>query len=254
MRVAAPPLRVVGLEAIVGETLLDRFVTQLSSSGEVKVTTSRDIEQAIGLDRQRQLLGCGDGSATCVAELAGALGTAAVLSGNVVKVGSSYTVTLRFISGADGRELAAATTRVKDLDAVQDWLDAQAPLFVRKLVGEKAAPVPGVTTSDASSKRSVLPWVAVGTSAVALGAGVAFFIIGKNEFAKLKTATDDARITVLSGAIVRDQQLGVGLMIGGGVALAGSLVWALARPAGAVTPVVAVSGGGATVGLQGRLP
>ena len=158
---------------------------------------------------------------------------------------------MRFISGSDGHELAAETMRAKSLDDVQDWLDAQAPRFVRKLVG---GPVPPVQTLTRESTRSPLPWVAVGGSVAIAGAGLATFLLGKSDFTELTTTNDPMRIDQLSTSIALKEQLGVGLMIGGGAALAASLTWALLRPDDSVSPVVAASAQGVSFGVQGRLP
>ena len=54
--------------------------------GFVPVTSSKDVQAIVGLDRQKQLLGCGTQS--CSAELAGALSVDAPLFGSVAKAGS----------------------------------------------------------------------------------------------------------------------------------------------------------------------
>src|SRR4051794_4567099 len=93
IRVAAPGFATVGIAPELANVYVERFATVLASTGTVKVTTSRDIAQVIGLERQRQLLGCAD-ETSCLAELAGGLGVDAVLSGSLARTGSYITVTL----------------------------------------------------------------------------------------------------------------------------------------------------------------
>src|ERR1043165_8566816 len=98
---AAAPVRVAtadwlfsGVEKPVGEAFLDRFATKLAENG-VRVTTQLDIAQVLGLQRQKELSGCSaEGSTGCLAELAGALGVAAVLAGSVVKGGVPFVATV----------------------------------------------------------------------------------------------------------------------------------------------------------------
>jgi hypothetical protein len=131
--VAAPGLRSFGVEPKLVDAWLDRTVTVLSATG-IKVTSHSDLEQAIGLERQRELLGCADSSSgSCLAELAGALGVDALLVGSVVKSESGYTVTLRMVAAKNGQELAAATGRFRDEAALLDWLDATAPQLAEKV-------------------------------------------------------------------------------------------------------------------------
>src|SRR3954469_8990811 len=123
---AAAPVRIAttgwsfsGVDAPVGEAFLDRFANQLAANG-IKVTTAKDIAGVLGLERQKQLMGCGAETSSCLAELAGALGVDAVLSGSVVKVGSGLNVTLRVIGARNGAEIASASERLKTEDQVQD--------------------------------------------------------------------------------------------------------------------------------------
>jgi hypothetical protein len=46
------------------------------------VTTPSDIRALLGLERQKQLLGCDEG-ASCLAELSGALGAGAIIAGQL---------------------------------------------------------------------------------------------------------------------------------------------------------------------------
>src|SRR3954464_15436468 len=98
-------------------------VSELTREGGFKVTTKNDVAQVLGIERQKQLLGCGDAQSSCLAELAGALGVDGILSGSLARIGSGFTVTLRVLRATDGSELATASVRVKNEEELQDWLD-----------------------------------------------------------------------------------------------------------------------------------
>jgi len=66
--VAAPGLRSYGVDPKLVDAWLDRSVTVLSASG-IKVTSHSDMEQALGFERQKQLMGCSDNGNSCLAEL-----------------------------------------------------------------------------------------------------------------------------------------------------------------------------------------
>lgn len=252
--VAAPGFQVVGLEPVVADALLDRFVTQLTASGAVKVTTARDIAQALGVERQKQLLGCTEEATTCLSELAGGLGADVVLTANIVKVGSGFTVNVRFVALKDGRAVLTASERVGTMDALQDWLDRQASSAARQLgpvLAPGAAPIAEVT---AAPGRSPWPWVAAG-SALAVGAvGVGVFISGKQDFTELKETSEPTRVEALASGGPVKQRLGVGFMIAGGAGLAASLTWAALRKDDALVVGFAPSPGGAVALVQGRWP
>lgn len=255
--VAAPAFQVSGLDERLAGGLFDRFVTQLSASGRVTVTSSKDIERVLGMERQQQLLGCTDANASCLAELAGALGAEAVLSGSVLKLGTGFTITLRLVAGRNGSELAAATHRAKDIDAVQDWLDEQAPLLVAKLVATMRPDQPGETVTP--RYPSSLPWILLGSAAALVAVtGVGLFVAGKADYAELKNPNlvDLERIEKLGREGPVKQQAGVGLMIAGGVVLAGAVTWAILQPSESksVGVGVLVTPNGAFAGLHGSLP
>lgn len=119
-----------GLDAALASTLESRFLDLLSTGG-IKVTSSKDVAAFLGLERQKQLLGCS--ATSCTAELAGALGVDAILFASVVRAGSGYTVSLRVTSATNAQSIASMSGRAPTVDALQDWLDAAATKLARQL-------------------------------------------------------------------------------------------------------------------------
>lgn len=111
VKVAAPSFSLVGIAPALGNVFQDRFVSRLASP-DLRVTTQRDIEQLLGLERQRQLLGCEATSSQCLAELAGALGVDVVISGTVAKSESGFIASVRALRTTDGELIEAPSTRV----------------------------------------------------------------------------------------------------------------------------------------------
>lgn len=105
-KVAMPGLNGVKLEpaevSLYGEVLASRL-----GAGGLSVVTSRDIASVLGLERQRQLLGCADsGEGLCLAELSGALGVEFLLVGDLARLGSGFLVTLKVLSTRSGQTMA----------------------------------------------------------------------------------------------------------------------------------------------------
>jgi hypothetical protein len=75
---------------------------QLNSRG-VKVMTNADMAAVLGLERQKQLMGCTDSS--CAAELAGALGFDALVTGTVGKVEGRYSLSVKLLNTANATTL-----------------------------------------------------------------------------------------------------------------------------------------------------
>jgi TolB-like protein len=243
--VMAPGFQMQGVETAVADAVMDRFVTELTRSGDLKVVSGRDLTQALGVERQKQLLGCDDGSG-CMAELAGSLGSDLLLTGNLVKVGSSWTVNVRFVRVRDAVALVTASERLPTLEAVQDWLDLQARAAPEKLrralAGEEVS-------------APMAPWVVLGASAVVAAGGVVSYLWSRGDFAQLKVSSDLGQINQLAASGPLKQNLGIGLMIAGGVGVIASLVWALVgRPAAHPTVAIFVAPGAAGVALGGVWP
>ncbi|MFT3842223.1 MAG: FlgO family outer membrane protein [Myxococcaceae bacterium] len=161
VKLAAPGIQTVGFEKELGDVYLERIIT-LAKNSELQVITHRDIEQVLGLDRQKQLMGCDTSS--CAAELAGALGVDALLYGTLAKTGGSITLNIRVVRASDGTELASTSVRGQNEDEVQDWIDLNARRFGEKIV----ARVRGGDVAEGTP--SWIRW-AVGALGVGLVAG-----------------------------------------------------------------------------------
>ena len=137
------------------------------------------------------------------------------------------------------------------------WLDAQAPKLAARLrvTFSKGANQPLETTSvSTSAGASPWPWVTAGGAAVVTGVGVAVFFLGRGDFKELQGSTDLQRIDALASSGPMKEQLGVGLMLGGGLATAGAIVWGVLAPKAPVVVTGAMSPQGAVIGLAGSLP
>lgn len=131
VKLAAPGFQTVNFDSKLADLYLDRFIV-LAKNPDLVIVTSRDISQVLGMERQRELVGCG--SSNCVAELAGALGADAMLSGTVAKSEKSITLVIHAIRANDASELVSATVRADNEDALQDWIETHAKEFGAQLV------------------------------------------------------------------------------------------------------------------------
>lgn len=229
--VAVPGVNCVGLSPGLCESLVDRLVTQLSATGELRVVSERDIGRLLGLERQRQLLGCSQATedSSCLAELAGALGVDGLMSVSITRSDPYFVTTVRVIRTRDGSAWVSASERVKREGELFDALDGIAAKFLSALVPSKSAPVAGVAVQPARPFRLV-PFTPGIAGVVAAGIGIGVFASAGTERDLLLHPKPemDIRATAASGRT--KEQVGVGLMIGGGVAIAASLVWAFLIP------------------------
>lgn len=152
-KVAAPGLRAIGLDAMFVEFLNEQLAAGFRSSG-IEVVTTNEIKSLIGLERQKQLLGCKETDASCMAEISGALGVEALAMGDVVQLDKSFQVSLKVVSAADGRVLAFETTRVPSREGMADAAVNAGKRMGLKLRGMVVAPPPAAVDEAAATTPS----------------------------------------------------------------------------------------------------
>jgi hypothetical protein len=219
LKVAAPDFTFVGLDPTLGAVFQDRFLGRLGSP-ELQVTTQRDVQQLLGLERQRELLGCTTTSTSCIAELAGALGVDAVLTGSLARSDSGFIVSLRVLRSNDGQPLATPNTRVSSEAALLDWLDETADALRVELLRATGR----VVEARASPLARWVPGLVGG--ALIIGGGVCLGVSGAN-YAALTGPNPPPAGEISSVRKTGETLLPVGAaLVGVGVVgLVGSLVW-----------------------------
>lgn len=222
MKVSAPPWKLTGLEASEGSIYQSRFLTLLGEKTGLEIITAEDMEAVLGLERQRQMLGCDDGSSNCTAELAAALGADALLTGSVAKVGTSYVITLRGVNTVSGTPFATATARVQGPDAVLQFIESEAKEFAARMteafslyVESKRRPV--------GYDYKTWPWFVIGGGGFVALLGGAGFIWSRGILSELTGTAEPQNEAALiqRGQLLQDG--GVTLMIAGGVVAAAGL-------------------------------
>jgi hypothetical protein len=243
---AAAPERtsvaVIGFRAVeVSQPKVDAFAEVfadvLANAGPgLKVTSASAISAMIGLERQRELLGC-NSDRECLSELVGALGPKVIVSGTVVKVGSKLSVSVRAAATSDGHTLFGDEAVVSGEDDVVAWLKAGAQEMAGRLMGRHSTGAPPVP-------------IAAGAVCVAgLATAITFFVLTGSEHQAFIAAPtlDAARPHAATGGTYQAVAwTGAGLATAGAVAL---LIWWLwpAGPGVALAPAP----GGALFSLGG---
>lgn len=125
LKIAVPDVSFSGLSKTEGNALVEFFSERLSAASGAQVVTPSMTVALLGLERQRQLLGCDEGSA-CLAELANAMGVDFVVAGSLVKLGGGFTVTLRLLDARTGQARLSASERLQNEEALSSWLAATA--------------------------------------------------------------------------------------------------------------------------------
>ena len=110
------------------------------------MSTSKDMQSLLGLERQKQLLGCSDHS--CMVEIANALGVDALAGGEIAKLGEVFQVNLKIISATSGQAIATYQGSATDEGGVLDVLNGAA-----SVLASDAAESLGKTVPKAGGKK-----------------------------------------------------------------------------------------------------
>jgi hypothetical protein len=243
VKLASPGLSGLNLAAEELEFYSEHLAQQLSLTG-LQVTTAKQISQLLGLERQKQLLGCTENSSSCMAELASALGMDGVVTGSVGKFEKSYRVNVSIIAASDGRTLAVYSARAATSEELLEGLTTGAQQMaaeaVRGLRGEagvaalrlpRPRAVPGPQPAATSGLKLRPYFWAPAAGGVVLGAvGTVFAVQAKGHFDDLRSWRDasvpvnyaDSAQSRAQGSVA--QLWAMGLYAGAGLAVAGAVV------------------------------
>jgi TolB-like protein len=254
-RLAATGFAGVGIDPQIAEFLSERFAQQLREASGLQVTTPKTIAAVLGLERQRQLLGCANDAQSCLAELAGALGVSAIIQGEIARLERSVQINLRIVDAVTAATLFTASRRAPTTDELLDELNEVA-VEAGEALRARYLPQGAPSAAVASRRASPLPWVTVGVGAVAVIGGAVALGLGFSRRAEIPQTASLEVSPEKASQIARDAStranIGTALVAVGAVAVAGGIVWRLAGRSAEVTAMVAPGGGG--IAIQAALP
>lgn len=219
---AQPDFSTANVSAEVAKFASEHFATQLTSRG-VRVITAGEIATLIGQERQRQLMGCGEASSSCMAELANALGTDGTLLGQLGRFSGTYQINIKIVRSDTAALIAtwsrSVTSEDKLIPALTDAAEELAPQILRALRPE-LAPKPR------EHRWPLVPSIVAGASAAASGA---FVLAALSDKTKLEDPTgpaispEDLKSTRSHGELMQNIARGAAVVAVGSLAVAGVL-------------------------------
>jgi hypothetical protein len=215
--IALPGVSGVGLEAGEAELYSGLLATRIRSHG-LTVIAAEDIASVLGLERQRQLLGC---ASECSVELAAALGTDGVLLARVGRLGDTYSLSVRVISAKDATVLADTSETAPTRAQMPFALEHLAWSLAKQLDWPWAGR--GVQVGDEprlAAKPSLRPWALVpaGVALISLGVGLGLRFVAQDTLVQLRVAPDASRALTLRDAGNLQETLSYTLLGVGGAA------------------------------------
>ena len=250
LTLAAPEFQGAQVKPEVVRFASEHVAQRLTAHG-IRVVTSRQIATLLGMERQRQLMGCAEDDASCTLELGNALGAEVVMLGDLAQLGRTFVVNVKVMRSRDGLQLAAASVTAASEDALPAALDQAADSLrdqLRPLLPAEARPSGGLRR---------LAWVPAVAGGAALAVGGVFLGLSVDTHNQLRDTRPDAPpLDAAAAARAGETQQAVawaGFGVGTAALLTAGAFLVFGGPRDA-TPAVALVPGGAVVGIGGVLP
>ena len=130
-------LTAAGIDERISSALSEAVTTEAANRAIFQVVSSKDVQTMLGVERQKQLLGCSEGS-SCLMELGGALGARFVMSGSVARLGPSFQLSLQTIDTKTAQPVGRSSRIAKDLGELRGLI----PWAVAEATGTPLPPPP----------------------------------------------------------------------------------------------------------------
>lgn len=227
-------------DAELGRLLSEMALTEASASGRFSVIGQSDVAAMLGLERQKQMLGCAD-SSECFAEIGGALGADYLLVGTAGRLGALWRIDLKLV---EVRKRSVASRAGESVEPRPELLAAAIQRCVRRVMAGFEPPV--------ASGRRRAGWIVAGAGAACLAGGVTFGLLSRSAWNDMKDAEEagDSAAWSRSRDRVESRALAADVLYGVGLAGAGVGTWLLLGGAPTRAGVVPIQGGAALL-LEG---
>jgi hypothetical protein len=117
----------------------DSLTAHLSKDTRVVVVSSEDMRRTLDVEAQKRAAGCTEGDASCLAEIAGALGTRFLVYGNAGKLGELVVVNISLYDADKQTSVGRETVEAPRVEALLDPLRAASDRLLTPLVGAPPA-------------------------------------------------------------------------------------------------------------------
>ncbi|MDQ3264881.1 MAG: hypothetical protein M3Y59_14630 [Myxococcota bacterium] len=171
LKLASPGFTGIAVPENVASFFADHFSQQLTTHG-IQVITATEISALIGLERQKQLMGC-ESETNCLTELGNALGVDGLVVGSVAKFGGTLQVNIKVLDATNGSPLAVVTSKAAGEEALIGELNVLAKKLAEALLEKTGRQAAGsaISISQETQKQGPQNILSVGP----LGFAILFF-------------------------------------------------------------------------------
>lgn len=212
-RVLVLDLEASGVDAQQAKLINGLITESMSRFDRFEVTSSADVRQLVEVEANRSESGCD--TASCLAEIAGAIGARWVVFGNVGKLGKLTVLTMSPFDTAQAKAVGRERIEAEEIETLPHAID----VALATMMGEPVPPPPPAKGPSAMLIGGAVGAGAGAITAVALGLWAAVLDDG---LGKPATSPRDKETALATGPLVLAGVAASGLvaLVGGGVVTA----------------------------------
>lgn len=184
VKILVMDIAAAGLDASTVENITGLSAVILADDRRLDVLSGSDVRQMAALEGEKQAMGCTN-DASCLAEVAGAMGAGLIVYGNGGKLGTLLNINLNLFDAAQARSVGRVAVQAKSLEELPEKLRPALQQLVANAIGPADVVAP---PASAPSGGSIMPMVLVGGGAVAAVAGVVLVVFGALPAGDISTA------------------------------------------------------------------
>ncbi len=146
--------------------LVGKLAASMGNRG-LEVITGADLRTMANLEADKSAAGCDAASASCLAEIASALGARLVVSGQVGALDDNIFLQLSLFDAQAGRAVAREESRAKTLTVLADTIPDVVGRMLTPILGAPPAATPAPVVAPPPSMSPLIP-----VGSISLGVGV----------------------------------------------------------------------------------
>lgn len=187
-------LAAAGVEERVSSAVTRLIATEIARRDAFDVISGEDLRRMVELEAEREAVGCTN-DASCLAEVAGALGAQRVVFGDVTRLGSALIVSLTLLDSQSASAIGRSSQKV----AGEDGLPTAVPVLVAELFGDNVDAA--LAEQPSAEGPPLLTYGTLGVGAAALVVGVIALGIGLYPLVQHAIAKGEAEALEAEGGI-----------------------------------------------------
>ncbi|MBX5483068.1 MAG: hypothetical protein IRZ16_14680 [Myxococcaceae bacterium] len=254
LTIASPGLKAVNIDEEEAEFFSDHLAQALTLQG-AHVTTPAQITAVLGLQRQKELMGCSESGTSCLTEIANALGVDAMVIGSVALLDGTYSWNISTVSAESGQPIRAISGKASSKSGLLEELSRGAAVLARETAAKLGRGLDVTLQREPSAGRRFF-WAPLAGGAIAGAAGAFFLVQAKADYDAITGGSGVSTLTHEEAIDRADhgrtfQTVGIALAAVGAAAIGTGAMMYLTGDPGTPVAMVLPTGHGAAFALSG---